>query len=52
MKAFVKELIKLTGVSKTLAIAAWYTLDDHSRTKPALAAYDYAKKYNMILKLN
>ena len=44
MAKFTKELIKLTGVSKEYAIAAWYALSDNDRTKPTLAAVEVARK--------
>ncbi len=49
MEKFVKEFMRLSGASRQLAIAAWYSLDDFGRTKPTLSAYDYAKRYGMIL---
>ncbi len=44
---FIKELIKLTGVSREYAIAAWYALNVYCRSKPVLSADMVAKRYSL-----
>ena len=41
MNKFVNELVKITGVSKQYAVAAWYTLEHWRRNKPIEAAKYY-----------
>lgn len=47
MDNFILKLVDITGLSKTYAIAAWYTLDDADRENPEQAAENYAKKFDL-----
>ncbi len=49
LKKFIKELRKLTGVSREYAIASWYSLNECDRTKPVLAAVEVTRRYSLQL---
>jgi hypothetical protein len=49
MNTFIRELRRITGVSKQYAIAAFYTLHRSEQTDYVQAAQYYAKRFHLTL---